>query len=92
MSRRKPYRLFFAILLLASAFARDQVAQVIVWPETGTPVLRFSFGKFKEVGSIGSGHTFMVETTAENLWGKAIPNANFSLFLFDKNKYGSAKR
>jgi hypothetical protein len=87
MLRAKLSPLLFGILLLASAaYAKDPPAQVIVWPESGSPVLRFSFGKFKEVGSIGNERTFMTDTTAENLWGKAIPNANFSLYLFDKNK------
>jgi hypothetical protein len=87
MSPRQHLRSLLAIFLLVSAtHAKDQPAQVIVWPETGTPVLRFSFGKFKEVGSIGSERTFMTDTTAENLWGKVISNASFSLYLFDKNK------
>ena len=87
MSRSKPLRFLLVILLLASAtYAKDPPAQVIVWPESGTPVLRFSFGKFKEVGSLGNERTYMTDTTAENLWGKSISNANFSLYLFDKNK------
>jgi len=69
-----------------TASAKDQPVQVIVWPENGTPVLRFSFGKFKEVGSLGSERTYVTETTAENLWSKTIGNANFSLYVFDKNK------
>jgi hypothetical protein len=28
----------------------------------------------------------MIDTTTENLWGKTIPNASFSIYLFDKNK------
>jgi hypothetical protein len=80
-------RVLLVIFLLASfAPAKDQPAQVIVWPDSGTPVLRFSFGKFKEVGSVGSERTFMIDTTAENLWGKVISSASFSLYLFDKNK------
>jgi hypothetical protein len=68
------------------ALAKEQPAQVITWPESGTPVLRFTFGKFKEVGSLGTQHSYMVETTAENLWAKRISHAGFSLYLFDKNK------
>jgi hypothetical protein len=87
MLRGPHLRALLAIFLLAfSAYAKDQPAQVIMWPESGTPVLRFSFGKFKEVGSVGSERTFMTDTTAENLWGKVIPSASFSLYLFDKNK------
>jgi hypothetical protein len=59
---------------------------VIVWPETGSPVLRFTFGKFREVGSLGSERSYVTETTAENLWTKPISNAGFSLYLYDKNK------
>jgi hypothetical protein len=74
---------FFAA---AAAYAKDPPARVIVWPETGTPVLRFTFGKFKEVGSIGNERSYVTETTAENLWSKPISNASFSLYLYDKNK------
>jgi hypothetical protein len=69
-----------------SAYAKDPPAQVIVWPQNGTPVLRFTFGKFKEVGSLGSERSYLTETTTENLWHKPIGDANFSLYLFDKNK------
>ena len=68
------------------AFAKDAPAQVVMWPESGTPVLRFTFGKFKEIGSLGSERSYVTETTAENLWSKPISNAGFSLYLFDKNK------
>lgn len=66
-------------------FAKDQPAQTIVWPESGNPVLRFTFGKFKEVGSFKSERTYVTDTTAENLWGKPIPDASFLLYLYDKN-------
>ncbi len=75
-----------ALLFILAAVAKDQPTQVITWPEQGTPVIRFSFGKFKEVGSIGSQRTYVTETTAENLWTKRISDANFTLYLFDKNK------
>jgi hypothetical protein len=57
-----------------------------VWPQNGSPILRFTFGKFKEVGSLGNERSYVTETTAENLWSKPISDANFSLYLFDKNK------
>jgi len=75
-----------AVISVFSAYAKDPPAQVIVWPETGAPVFRFTFGKFKEIGSLGSERSYVTETTAENLWNKNISNANFSLYLFDKNK------
>jgi hypothetical protein len=67
-------------------FAKDPPAQTINWPETGTPIVRFTFGKFKEIGQLGGARSYMTDTTAENLWTKPIPNASFSLYLYDKNK------
>jgi hypothetical protein len=78
--------LLLTVMIAAAAFAKDPPAQVIVWPEQGSPVIRFTFAKFKEVGSLGSERTYMTETTAENLWTKPIPSATFALYLFDKNK------
>src|SRR5579863_1289287 len=75
-----------AFQLAGFAFAKDSPAQVITWPEQGSPILRFTFGKFKEVGSLGSQRTYVTDTTAENLWSKKISDANFALYLFDKNK------
>jgi hypothetical protein len=44
-------------------FAKDQPVQSAVWPETGTPVLRFNFSKFKQIGSVGSERTYQINTT-----------------------------
>jgi len=86
MSRHKlPGVLGWAFLVAVAAYAKDPPAQVSVWPETGSPVLRFTFGKFKEVGSLGSEGSYVTETTAKSLWTKPISNAGFSLYLYDKN-------
>ncbi len=85
----KLYKLWLPFLLclpLLPALAKEQPAQTMVWPETGTPVLRFTFGKFKQIGSRGAERTYDIDTTAENLSGKMIPNASFFLYLFAKNK------
>jgi hypothetical protein len=78
--------LLLSLFVVLTAYAKDPPPQVIVWPESGTPILRFTFGKFKEVGALGSQRSYVTETTAENLWSKPISNANFALYLFDKNK------
>jgi hypothetical protein len=86
----KSVRAIFAVvglLILASlTVAKDQPFLVVVWPEKGDPVLRFTFGKFKEIGSVGSERTYITDTTAENLWSKGISEATFALYLYDKNK------
>jgi len=86
MLRRNAITLVLMAMLCAVAVAKDQPGQVLVWPESGKPVLRFTFGKFKETSLGGSRHVYNSDTTAENLWNKKIPLANFSLYLFDKNR------
>jgi hypothetical protein len=72
----------------ASAFsaAKEPPAQVMVWPPSGPAVVRLTLGKLKEIGSTGGTHTYTIDITAENVWGKRIAKADFSLYLFDKNK------
>jgi hypothetical protein len=84
--RYKLWLPFLLCLSLLTAHAKEQPAQTVVWPETGTPVLRFTFGKFKQSGSRGTERTYDIDTTAENLSGKLIPSANFFLYMFDKNR------
>ncbi len=35
---------------------------------------------------MGKGHTYLTDTTAENVSDKTIGNANLSLYVFDKSK------
>jgi len=80
-------RLFLAAMLLASsALAKDVPLQVIEWPATGTPILRFSFSKPKQFTGMGTSREFSLDTTAQNLSAKLIPAAHFTIYLFDKNK------
>jgi hypothetical protein len=74
------------LLMISPASAKEQPVQTVSWPEAGSPVLKFTFGKFKEIGGVGSQHTYVSDTTAQNLWSKNIPDATFTLYLFDKNK------
>src|SRR5260370_6046422 len=75
-----------ALLLSALAIAKDPPAQTLNWPESGTNILRFAFGKFKEIGSLAGTRSYVTDTTAENLWTKPIADVTFSLYLYDKNK------
>jgi hypothetical protein len=86
MRLNKSCLLLIGAFLALAVLGKDQPVQTVVWPESGNPVLRFTFGKFKEVATLGNQRTYVIDTTAENLWGKTISNANFSLYLFDKNK------
>ena len=80
------YALVACVLLGLTAGAKEPPAQEIVWPASGPPVIRFSFGKFKEVSSSGKRHVYTIDTVATNVWNKRISRADFSFYLFDKDK------
>jgi hypothetical protein len=77
---------FLGLLLFSAAGAKEPPPLVIVWPASGAPVVRFTFGKFKETSSSGKQHNYTTDVTAENLWDKKISEAAFTLYVFDKDK------
>jgi hypothetical protein len=82
-------RIFAGVLLLLLAvpsFAtKDTPFQTLTWPDSGTPVLRFTFSKFKLlVGGGGKEHTYIVDTAAENLSDRVLSSVEMSLYVFDK--------
>jgi hypothetical protein len=84
-------RVATSILLLAVAnllaVAKDQPFQVVSWPDSGQPVLRFTFSKFKDVGGrMGKERTYISDVEAFNLSDKTISGASFSMYVFDKGK------
>lgn len=72
-------------LTTASLIAKDTPFQVVTWPESGTPSVRFTFSKFKEIGGMGRERTYVTDTVAENLSPRAIGEANLALYVFDKS-------
>ena len=78
--------LLFVVFAFLPSPAADTPFQVITWPESGQPVLRLSFSKFKQIAGMGKERTYITDTTAENLSGKAIASENLSLYVFDKSK------
>jgi PEGA domain len=76
----------FVVVATCSLAAKDVPAQVITWPQTGSPVIRITLGKFREISSVAGQHTYLIDTTAESLWTKQISHLGFDLYLFDKNK------
>jgi PEGA domain len=76
----------FLTLAVGLSPAKDTSTQVINWPQAGPTIVRVTLGKFKELGSISSQRTYVIDTTAENLWSKKISHLGFNLYLYDKNK------
>jgi len=75
-----------SVVFIAVSNAKEPPPLVIDWPASGKTVLRFSFGKFKELSSVGKQHVYTTDVTAENLWEKKISRADFTLYVFDKAK------
>jgi hypothetical protein len=83
---RLVHALAVCLLLALPALAKETPLQVIDWPDTGTPSVRFTFGKFKALPGMGNMHAYVMDTTAENLSPRRIPAARFKVYLFDKSK------
>jgi hypothetical protein len=77
----------FLLAVSSLLSAKDQPFQIVSWPDSGQPVLRFTFSKFKEIGGgMGKERTYISEVEALNVSDKAISGASFSLYVFDKAK------
>ncbi len=77
---------FVALLFGTQARAKEAPLQVISWPTSGTAILQFSFGKFKEISTHGIQHVYTTDITVENLWNKKITSAEFVIYVYDKAK------
>lgn len=77
----------FIALAACSIFAfASEPAQVVTWPDSGTPVLRFTFNKFKEVSAFTGQKAYVIDVTANNLSSKLIVTQKFSVYIFDKKQ------
>ncbi|SPE20298.1 putative PEGA domain protein [Candidatus Sulfotelmatomonas gaucii] len=76
----------FVLPTLAKDKAKDTPLLTIDWPESGTPALRFTFSKFKSLPGMGPLHGYVMDVTAQNLSSKRIANAQFHVYLFNKDK------
>jgi hypothetical protein len=77
---------FVLFLAVATLAAKDSPFQVVSWPDSGQPVLRLTFSKFKDIAGMGKQHTYITDTIVDNLSAKIIGNLNLSLYVFDKSK------
>ena len=83
---RRPGVLLVFLLGVFPLSAKDAPLQTIDWPSSGTPVVRFTFGKFKSLPGMIGPHGYVMETTAQNLSARRIASEHFNVYLFDKNK------
>jgi hypothetical protein len=65
--------------VLSSLATKGNPFQIATWPDSGRPLRRFTFSKFKDIGGMGKEHAHITDTIAENVADKTIGTANFSL-------------
>jgi hypothetical protein len=83
--RRTLAAILLLVFTLPTFAAKETPFQTLDYPDNGKPVLRFTFSKFKTlVGGVGKEHTFLTDTTAENLSDKTLGSVNLLLYVFDK--------
>jgi len=51
------------------------------WPNANKPTLKLTFGKFQQIGEYAGQKSFASQVTVENVSGKAIPRASFTIYL-----------
>lgn len=88
MSRNCKFSLvaaFLLILCVCSGYAKARPKYVVTWPSTGTPILQFTFWKLDEVETLQGERVYTADVEAQNLWNKPIAQADFLLYLFDKD-------
>lgn len=73
-----------ALMLLGSAFGKNSPAIVMYWPNQESPSLKVTFGKLREVAIFGGKFTLLSEVTVQNVSGKPIPRASFTVHMLDK--------
>lgn len=75
----------FVALVAASAAAKEPV-QSLNWPNDQNPVLRFTVHNITKMGSYGRESNYSLDVTVQNLSGKPISRALFTVYFYDKNK------
>ena len=79
----------FPILLLTGmlwAKTKPEPTMVILWPNSQTPTLRLTFGKFAQVGGYAGQISFVSDVLIENLSKKSLTRGSFTVYLLDKNR------
>lgn len=65
---------------------KNEPSIVMVWPDQATPTLRLTFEKFTQLASYNGQLSLESHVLVENVSGKRIPQASFTVYLLDKDK------
>ena len=89
------YFAFILCLLVVSSlvFGKDKKdkdksapAMVMLWPNAGTPTLKLTFERFTQLAEYNGQLSLESHVLIENLSGKLIPQASFTVYMLDKDR------
>src|SRR3984893_466865 len=84
------YFVFLAVALVAGKDRKDkdkvEPSIVMLWPGQTNPTLKLTFGRFTQLGSYNGQLSLESHVMVENMSGKRIPFASFTVYLLDKDK------
>lgn len=77
------------LLFSVPFYAKDKkddkaAAMVLLWPDQNSPTLRLSFGKFQQLAAYNGQLSRESNVLIENMSGKRIPQASFTVYMADK--------
>jgi len=78
------------LLFCVASYAKDKkddkaAGMVLLWPDQNSPTLRLSFGKFNQLATYNGQQSLGSNVLIENMSGKRIPQASFTVYMTDKN-------
>lgn len=74
----------FLFPVVLSSWAKNDPTIVLFWPNQSNPSLKLSFGKFNQVGAYNGQLSLESGVLIQNLSGKRIPQASFTVYMMDK--------
>lgn len=94
MTRRRAIAVAFCLALVATVVGakdkkdkeKNQPSIVMFWPDQADPVLKLTFDPFSQLASYNGQLSLGSHVLVENLSGKRIPQASFTVYLMDKDK------
>jgi hypothetical protein len=78
------YLLF--LLPFVGALAKSSPGLIMYWPTQEKPSLKLTFNTFQQMGGYGKKITLLSEVIVQNVSGKPIPHASFTVYMLDKDK------
>jgi PEGA domain len=84
--RLVPVFYFLFLLPFVGALAKSSPGLIMYWPTQEKPSLKLTFNTFQQVGGYGKKVTLLSDVIVQNVSGKPIPHASFTVYMLDRDK------